>query len=280
MLTPGTITKKAGQFVANAIWATPFCTFLRENSTEQIFGFGLNNYCQLAIQGNKNESVFSVTLTSLTNIKSLAGGQHHTLGLTNDNKCHVIGRKDYGRLGLGEVKEDLEVLTPVGAMNDKKVVEICCGDVNSFAVCDDGRVFVWGLGTSSQLGVGDDEDVLEPKLITSAQTKDKTILTVNSGGQHTLFVVEAIKKVEKTVTEPEKKEKVVIEQIKEVAVAPVKVSATKGKKKAIETNSPKINGKGTSEIGSTESNGADQELEAASEKSAPSSKGRARKRKN
>lgn len=206
------------------------------------------------------------------------GGQHHTLGLTNDNKCHVIGRKDYGRLGLGEVKEDLEELTPIGAMNDKKVVEICCGDANSFAVCDDGRVFVWGLGTSSQLGLGDDEDVLEPKLIASAQTKEKTILTVNSGGQHSLFVVEAIKKVEKTVTEPEKKEKVVIES-KEI-VAPVKVAATKGKKKAIETNSPKINGKGTSEIGSTESNGADQELEAASEKSAPSSKGRARKRKN
>lgn len=277
MLTPGTITKKAGQFVANAIWATPFCTFLRENSTDQIYGFGLNNYSQLAIQGNKNESVFNATRTSLTNIKSLAGGQHHTLGLTNDNKCHVIGRKDYGRLGLGEVKEDLEELTPVVAMNDKKVVEICCGDVNSFAVCDDGKVYVWGLGTSSQLGVGDDEDVLEPKLIIGAQTKEKTILTVNSGGQHTLFVVEAIKKVEKTVTEPEKKEKVVIES-KEI-VAPVKVAPTKGKKKAAETNSPKINGNGTSEIGSTESNGAEQEIEAASEKSAPSSKGRGRKRK-
>lgn len=73
MLTPGTITKKAGQFVANAIWATPFCTFLRENSTEQIYGFGLNNYSQLAIQGNKNESVFNATRTSLSNIKSLAG---------------------------------------------------------------------------------------------------------------------------------------------------------------------------------------------------------------
>lgn len=171
-------------------------------------------------------------------------------------------------------------------MNDKKVVGICCGDSNSFAVCDDGKVYVWGLGTNSQLGVGDDEDVLEPKLIIGAQTKEKTILTVNSGGQHTLLIVEAIKKVEKTVTEPAKKEKTVNEpekKEKEVIesneiVAPVKT--TKGKKKATETNSPKINGNGTSEIGSTESVGADQELEVASEKLAPPSKGRARKRKN
>lgn len=31
----------------------------------------------------------------------ISGGQHHTLGLTTDGKVYAIGRKEYGRLGLG-----------------------------------------------------------------------------------------------------------------------------------------------------------------------------------
>jgi regulator of chromosome condensation len=55
LLTPGKISKKAGFFAANAIFATPFCTFLRENVTNLIYGFGLNNYNQLGFQKKNKE---------------------------------------------------------------------------------------------------------------------------------------------------------------------------------------------------------------------------------
>lgn len=125
--------------------------------------------------------------------------------LTNDNKCYVIGRKEYGRLGLGDVSEDVTELTPIPQLEKIKIIDVECGDNNSFAISEDGKVYVWGMGSSSQLGTGEEDDVLEPKLLTSAQVKDKKVLKVSGGGQHTLFIVEAPE--EKTKEEkPKKKE--------------------------------------------------------------------------
>lgn len=110
--------------------------------------------------------------------------------LTNDNKCYSIGRKEYGRLGLGEVENDVVELTLIPSLNDKKIVDICCGEMSSFAMTADGKVYSFGMGASS-LGTGDDDDVLIPKLIIGAQVKDKILIKVASGGQHSLFVVQA-----------------------------------------------------------------------------------------
>lgn len=71
-------------------------------------------------------------------LNEILGGQHHTLVLTNDNKCQVIGRKDYGRLGIGEVKEDAEIITPIKSLDGKNIVHVSCGESCSFAVSKDG----------------------------------------------------------------------------------------------------------------------------------------------
>lgn len=201
LLTPGVIPKKAGKFVANAIWATPFCTFLREQTTGAIFGFGLNNYNQLGVKKSGKEFEHFPILSQFSNVKAIAGGQHHTIVLTNDDKVHAIGRRDYGRLGLGNVAEDVTTLTPINSLQKHDVVDINCGDCNTFAITKDGKIFAWGIGTNSQLGTGDEDDVLEPALLTGAQVKDKNVISVSSGGQHSLFIVEvpeAAPKVTKT----------------------------------------------------------------------------------
>jgi regulator of chromosome condensation len=190
LLTPGMIPKKAGKFVASAIWATPFCTFLREQSTDLIYGFGLNNYNQLGVEKTGKEFEHFPVLSQFKNVKSIAGGQHHTIVLTNDNKVHAIGRRDYGRLGLGEVKDDVQKLTPIGSLQKIDILDINCGDCNTLAITKDGKIYVWGLGTNSQLGTGGDDDVLEPTLLTGAQVKEKNAISVSSGGQHSLFIVE------------------------------------------------------------------------------------------
>lgn len=188
LLTPGIIPKRAGDFVASAIWATPFCTYLKENNTDTIYSFGLNNYNQLGVKKSGMEFEHFPKLSKFTNVESIAGGQHHTIVLTSDKKVQAIGRKDYGRLGLGGVSADVEVLTPIPGLSN--IASISCGESNSFAVSEDGKLYVWGMGTNSQLGTGDDDDVEAPKHLVSAQVKDKTILSVNSGGQHSLFIVE------------------------------------------------------------------------------------------
>lgn len=119
----------------------------------------------------------------------LLGGQHHTLVLTNDNNCQVLGRKDYGRLGVGKVDEDVKILTEIPALNDKRIEQISCGDCSSFAVTDKGTVYAWGMGSNNQLGLGSEDDAFEPVLLTGAQVKDKRVMSANGGGQHTMFLV-------------------------------------------------------------------------------------------
>lgn len=121
--------------------------------------------------------------------------------MTNDNKCFAVGRKEYGRLGLGELQQHVEVLTPIDALNKVKVVDIDCGENNSYAVTEDGKAFVWGMGSSNQLGTGNEEDVLVPTMLESAQVRGKKLLRVSGGGQHALFIVQAEEAEEVKVTE-------------------------------------------------------------------------------
>lgn len=106
--------------------------------------------------------------------------------MTNDNESYAIGRKDYGRLGLGEIEEEVDKLTLISALQDVNVVHLECGECCSFAVTSDGKVYSWGMGSNQQLGCGSDEDQLVPTLVSGAQVRD--IINVSSGGQHTLFI--------------------------------------------------------------------------------------------
>lgn len=109
--------------------------------------------------------------------------------MTNDDKCYAIGRTNYGRLGIGDTTEDvIDKLTPIDALADLDVVQLECGECCSFAVTSDGKVYSWGMGSNQQLGLGSDDDQLTPTLLTGVQVKDRHVLSVSSGGQHTLFI--------------------------------------------------------------------------------------------
>nr|XP_019553087.2 regulator of chromosome condensation-like [Aedes albopictus]XP_029727942.1 regulator of chromosome condensation-like [Aedes albopictus] len=251
LLQPGVVTLRGKKVLADAIWASTYCTFFRDRNTAKIFAFGLNNYCQLGIPNpseNVVKPVFVPEQTGFTEVKAIAGGQHHTLVLKTDNKVHVIGRKEYGRLGLGNVTEDAKTVTPVEALADKNVVEICCGESASFAVTDSGEVYAWGMGSNQQLGTGKEDDEITPTLINSKQVQGKRILKVSSGGQHSLFLVE-----EKPTKEPTP-----------VPVAKPTAKATKKTKEAESTvdesvpeveDKPKTNGASTSAAKKPETNG-------------------------
>ncbi|TMW52541.1 hypothetical protein DOY81_002366 [Sarcophaga bullata] len=188
LLRPGLVTVKRGKPI-EAIWATNYCTFLRESQTEKIWAFGLNNYKQLAYDKDM-ATVINPIVTKFENIKQIAGGQHHTLVLNEDGSVYVIGRKDYGRLGLGSVAEDVTELQPITALRGKRIVSVTCGEAQSFALTDEGKLYAWGMGSNHQLGTGSEEDAMEPVLIVSKQTEGKRVIRAASGGQHSIFLVE------------------------------------------------------------------------------------------
>uniref|UniRef100_A0A2M3Z220 Putative alpha-tubulin suppressor n=1 Tax=Anopheles braziliensis TaxID=58242 RepID=A0A2M3Z220_9DIPT len=201
LLRPDIVTLRGKAVVADAIWATTYCTFYRDPQKERIYAFGLNNYCQLGISNpseNVVKPVFVPEVTSFIEAKQIAGGQHHTLVLKDDGKVYAIGRKEYGRLGLGNVSEDAKVLTLVEKLAERKVVSISCGESASFAVTSTGEVYAWGMGSNQQLGTGSEDDEVSPVLIASKQVQGKVVLKVSSGGQHSIFLVQ------ETPTKPEK----------------------------------------------------------------------------
>merc|ERR1712227_685198 len=152
---------------------------------------GLNNYAQMALPVSKGLSFFmphqSKNLTSLS-WSNIAIGQHHAICLEDSGSVYALGRSEYGRLGLGEEEKE-DAVTPTTIPRMKDCVEVACGTAVSYAVTRAGRCFSWGMGTNGQLGTGEEEDVFIPTLMEGKELKDKKVLTVSSGGQHTVLIV-------------------------------------------------------------------------------------------
>lgn len=70
----------------------------------------------------------------------ISGGQHHTIALDDEGKVFVMGRKEYGRLGLGPNCEDASSLTQVPALDSFKCIDVGAGSSQSFAVSSSGTI--------------------------------------------------------------------------------------------------------------------------------------------
>lgn len=212
LLRPGLVVVKRGKPI-EAIWATNYCTFLRESQTGNIWAFGLNNYKQLAYAKDMQTLINPIN-TKFENIKQIAGGQHHTLILQEDGSVFVIGRKDYGRLGLGNVTDDVTTLQAINSLKGKNIVSVSCGEAQSFALTADGKLYSWGMGSNHQLGTGSEDDALEPVLIVSKQTEGKRIIRAAGGGQHSIFLVEDENQPAASEVKETKKEKAATQEKK------------------------------------------------------------------
>lgn len=72
----------------------------------------------------------------------ISSGQHHTVCLDESGKVYVIGRKEYGRLGLGTVNSDANEITVVPSLENLKCVDVAAGSAQSFAVTDTGKQII------------------------------------------------------------------------------------------------------------------------------------------
>ncbi|BET02222.1 Regulator of chromosome condensation (RCC1) repeat [Nesidiocoris tenuis] len=189
LLTPMLIRSKAkfvGKFTN--VWTGSYNT-LAKDKMGNIHVWGLNNYKQLGMEENLIFHPVVALSFSGHDWKKIAGGEHHTLALDNAGDVYALGRKEYGRLGLGDNCEDAPIPKKVDFGPNKKIVDISCGSFTSFALADDGILYSWGMG-SSMLGVGGEEtDLWTPTQVKGKQLQGKKIVRVESGGQHTVILV-------------------------------------------------------------------------------------------
>lgn len=68
----------------------------------------------------------------------ISSGQHHSIALDSDGQVFVLGRKEYGRLGLGKDCSDVKQLTRVVIGDGEIINDVAAGSAQSFAVTESG----------------------------------------------------------------------------------------------------------------------------------------------
>ena len=181
------------------IFAGSFNSFAIGKGRQCVYAWGLNNYGQLGIGDTEarfypervpEDWLWSWQQSGSTDGESkisIAGGMHHSLVCDNSGRLYAIGRKNYGRLGLGKVSKEPVVPTEVSSLKD--ITSVACGSNCSFAVSSAGTAFSWGMGSTLQLGQKDDEDYWEPTVITGKNLEERKVIGVSSGGQHSALLV-------------------------------------------------------------------------------------------
>jgi len=178
------------------VFCGSYNTFAVTKDHKTVYAFGLNNYGQLgvgdtAIRYAPQQFKFIPQVDSLSQAISngqfkISGDQHHTV-MTIGGRVYVMGRSEYGRLGLGENATD-KVL-PTEVPNISSVHTVATGSSTSFAITSNGQLYSWGMGDTLQLGNGEETDVWVPQIVTGKKLESKKVLSVSAGGQHTAIIV-------------------------------------------------------------------------------------------
>ena len=178
------------------VFSGSYHTFARAQNN-RLFAWGLNNYGQLGV--DDTTSRYNPELLPADWIKDenspepskcenleIAGGQHHTVVCQN-GRVYTIGRKEYGRLGLGENSDEPRV--PCSIPDLSNIVRVAAGTVCSFAVTKSGDVYSCGMGTNLQLGTGEEDDLWNFAKIVGKKIENRDVISVAAGGQHTALLV-------------------------------------------------------------------------------------------
>ena len=187
-LTPAKVTLPTIKKIACGF----FCSFALTDGGV-LYGWGINNYGQLGV---KDEGPFYAPqkLDALSNagIDAISSGEHHTLALTKAGKVLSFGRPTYGRLGRADVDAGKDAFVheaePVAGITGR-AASVATGIAVSGAVTTDGKAYVWGYGTTGQLGkANDEEDENLPYLLATKRLKRMSVIKLSFGGQHSALI--------------------------------------------------------------------------------------------
>ena len=99
-----------------------------------------------------------------THVVAIAAGSRHSMVLTDKGEVLSFGNGRYGQLGHDDQAAQREP-TPMLALHGTRVVAIAVGGWQSMVLTDEGKVLSFGDGRLGQIGHGDREDQLMPKVI-------------------------------------------------------------------------------------------------------------------
>ena len=176
------------------------------DSKGDTWAWGSNNFAQTGchLSGDGHGEVATIQrVRSLAGkrMKMIEGGNHHSVGITQDGECLVWGRVDSGQLGLdiSHIPLDDQTKIVVDGRNKPRIllqptplpipncVYVASGSDHSLLVVSEGKVYSWGFNATLQCGQGTNDDILIAKQITGKQIRDKKIIWAGAGGQYSMF---------------------------------------------------------------------------------------------
>jgi regulator of chromosome condensation len=86
------------------------------------------------------------------------------------------------------IPEPTKIEFPPEGDLETKIVQIAAGTRHNLAVSATGKVYGWGLGGESQLGLGDVEEQPKPKQVQSKELLGYKVVKASTGGQHSMLI--------------------------------------------------------------------------------------------
>jgi alpha-tubulin suppressor-like RCC1 family protein len=127
-------------------------------SDGKVYATGSNSDGQLGLGNNDNKNSFTeVTPPTNANIIDIAAGGDYSFILTSDGKVYATGLNFYGQLGLSN-NDNKSSFTEVTLPTSVNIIDIAAGYGHSLVLASDGKVYVTGLNSYGQIGLGNKDN--------------------------------------------------------------------------------------------------------------------------
>lgn len=139
--------------------------------------WGNNDHGQLG-NGTTVNSAFPVTVSDLTDVKTIITGEAHNCALLNNDELYCWGSNDHGQLATGNTTEQwiptlvTAITTPIAMLATGRN-HLCA------TFSDDGHLACWGENESGQLGISTTDDSLLPTTVALSEEITKLSLGYN-----------------------------------------------------------------------------------------------------
>ncbi|GFN31893.1 RCC1 domain-containing protein [Paenibacillus xylaniclasticus] len=165
LLFAGTaLTPKAeAAFVTTPKVEIGFNNTIALKSDGTVWAWGDNASSKLG-DGTTTDRVVPQQVSGLTNIKDIAAGSNHVLVLKEDGTVWAWGSNSAGQLGDG-TKTSRKVPVQVSGLSSVKAIYAGEGN-SSFAIKNDGTLWVWGSDSYDRLGLGGTGSRTLPTMVT------------------------------------------------------------------------------------------------------------------
>ncbi|CAO3656133.1 unnamed protein product [Mucor hiemalis] len=180
-------------------------------SDNSLYVWGLNNFQQCGLADEDNDPAPNVitkptiikSLEGKGTIKSVQGGEHHSVVLMEDGTVYTFGRADSDQLGLpadliekvqtreegsevSSFKKAVGVPTQIPNLNE--VIEVATGTNHIVATTKSGKAYTWGFGECYALGNGSSDDEPIPTELTGQKLEGHKVIRVSAGAQHSMVL--------------------------------------------------------------------------------------------